>query len=482
MARNMSTHTQAAPLKINWTLIPLLAVGLLVPFAVVTYPLLTLVGIAALGLVLLGIFRPSWVVLAATMLMPLEYIFLPYAYYVLGYNVVSATSLILIASVGFGLRVLQRSIWIHWTPSLKAFVFFALWSYIGVIWSDYRLETVIRSLYWTTYVSLYAMLLTYMQDSRYRHRIMQAFALTGWFVVISALIMIPGSAGQRLEGLLGNPNSLSTTVIGASLGVFYLLFSAERQTRSLWVYTLLYVALGIICIAFSLSLGGLLAFFILVAGTLLSSRSPVYVLALVTVIAVGLVVDAQFLGLLEQASERLQTGGITLTGRIEIWRIVWRFIVANPILGYGSGTALHLVGIEYASLYNWATPERAVHNPFLEIWMENGIIGLTLYCSVLFLALYPFVKAVFWESARLSKRSKRLIFVILVVIFSYSLVWVKNGGATYDRTIYLMLALTTTLLSSIGITQPRHNRMKATPVISISETSARQSPLSGSVG
>ncbi len=65
-----------------------------------------------------------------------------------------------------------------------------------------------------------------------------------------------------------------------------------------------------------------------------------------------------------------KTGG---GGRMEIWMRVFRLIFASPVrflIGYGSGASVILAGI-------------ATHNHLLQIWLENGIVGLALYGAFL---------------------------------------------------------------------------------------------------
>src|SRR5271165_2487739 len=70
----------------------------------------------------------------------------------------------------------------------------------------------------------------------------------------------------------------------------------------------------------------------------------------------------------------------TFTGRTEIWKQVWRFIVERPVLGWGY--AAFWRGIEGQSFKVVAAVRFIVfhaHNGFLEIWLELGFLGLTLF-------------------------------------------------------------------------------------------------------
>ena len=70
----------------------------------------------------------------------------------------------------------------------------------------------------------------------------------------------------------------------------------------------------------------------------------------------------------------------TLSGRTEIWKQVWRFILQRPNLGWGY--AAFWRGVDGQS-FNVVAALRFVvfhaHNGFLEIWLELGLLGLVLF-------------------------------------------------------------------------------------------------------
>ncbi len=74
----------------------------------------------------------------------------------------------------------------------------------------------------------------------------------------------------------------------------------------------------------------------------------------------------------------------TFTGRTEIWKQVWRFILQRPVLGWGY--AAFWRGIEGESFKVVAVVRFIVfhaHNGFLEIWLELGFAGARSVCAQL---------------------------------------------------------------------------------------------------
>ncbi|MFY9936531.1 MAG: O-antigen ligase [Silvibacterium sp.] len=109
----------------------------------------------------------------------------------------------------------------------------------------------------------------------------------------------------------------------------------------------------------------------------LNDRSRV-VLAVATICLVAILASAiwHYLPLLLPMIGR----DATFSGRTEIWKQVWRFIMERPVLGWGY--AAFWRGIEGESFKVVAAVRFIVfhaHNGFLEIWLELGFLGLALF-------------------------------------------------------------------------------------------------------
>jgi O-antigen ligase len=77
---------------------------------------------------------------------------------------------------------------------------------------------------------------------------------------------------------------------------------------------------------------------------------------------------------------RLLGRDATLSGRTEIWKHVWPFILRRPLLGWGYAGFWR--GIQGES-FNLVAALRFIvfhaHNGYLEIWLELGILGLIFF-------------------------------------------------------------------------------------------------------
>ena len=72
----------------------------------------------------------------------------------------------------------------------------------------------------------------------------------------------------------------------------------------------------------------------------------------------------------------------SLTGRTEIWALVWIMILDKPFLGYGYGAFWR--GLEGPSEFIWRSfgmPLFYSHNGFLDLWLDVGLVGLVLFLA-----------------------------------------------------------------------------------------------------
>lgn len=76
--------------------------------------------------------------------------------------------------------------------------------------------------------------------------------------------------------------------------------------------------------------------------------------------------------------------------RLQIWQSAMGVIKRNPILGVGTGDASSELKEEFATrkYFDGYYDNLNAHNQFLEIWLENGIIGLLIFTGIFFYMLF----------------------------------------------------------------------------------------------
>jgi O-antigen ligase len=109
---------------------------------------------------------------------------------------------------------------------------------------------------------------------------------------------------------------------------------------------------------------------------------------------------ASFAGV--DARDRITTvqGG---SGRTDIWKIGWRMVEDKPVLGVGSGnfnvSSKHYLLIKPGAIerdeFIIDTPKVA-HNSYLQVLAELGVVGLTLFLSIIGFSIACALRAARW--------------------------------------------------------------------------------------
>jgi O-antigen ligase len=133
---------------------------------------------------------------------------------------------------------------------------------------------------------------------------------------------------------------------------------------------------------------------------------------------------------------------ITLSGRTELWSLVWDKILERPLLGYGySGFWLGLEG-ESASIWLATGSEvPAADNGFLDLWLSLGLVGVVVFVAGFSAA---FLRAAVWvRESRSSEGIWPCIFLTFVLLYSVSeSVFLRQNSTLWI--LYVSTVLSTT--------------------------------------
>ncbi|MGI8728731.1 MAG: O-antigen ligase family protein [Solirubrobacteraceae bacterium] len=221
-------------------------------------------------------------------------------------------------------------------------------------------------------------------------------ASTGLRPASSALETATYTEGRLQAG--GDPNYLAAGLVPAIV----LAGGLIATTRSILQRWGLMFAAGIITIglAATQSRGGLLAAITATVVALLVMRRHRLQVTAAIAICVGLI--GFWLAISPGAFERISNADGGGNGRADLWTVAWRVFSDHPFQGVG------LSGFEQASAAYVLQPGQltavalivddphVVHNSYLQLLAETGVIGLVLYLAVVLAAL-----AASWRAARL---------------------------------------------------------------------------------
>jgi O-antigen ligase len=264
-------------------------------------------------------------------------------------------------------------------------------------------------------------------------------------VVVSAFVT--GQAETRYAAPGVSHGDIAYALLLAIPMAWYLSLTT-RRTALVWAYRL-FVPFACFATLLTASRAGLLSmgFALLIIPATYRSLSGA---ARVTVAAVtGLAVVA-FLALTTLASgplARLATTGDELTSgtldqRTDLWAIGGRLMTQHPVLGLGAGGSKQAVSGQFYVA-------RGLHNTFLSIGVELGVIGIALFLVLGLAATYRALTRLPWLETRLAW--------VLLTIFLISLV-PRHGD--YFKSTYAILALFA-LMGEVLARSPRARRRTA---------------------
>lgn len=277
-------------------------------------------------------------------------------------------------------------------PQVGLVVVFVLWMALTLIWApvpDAAQETVVHLL---IAALVYLLVTTFVTEPRHARWLAAAF-VTGCALSIVAGLATSGlepvgdsatSVQGRLQGGVGDPNYLAAAIVPAIMLAAALASRRGRPVLRLGlVAAIVILALGL---AATQSRGGLISIAIVSVGALLLWRGRR--LAVASMIVVFAVTAVVWFSASPAAWERVTSADDGGSGRTDIWTVAWRIVDEHPAAGVGlsqfpvvSQDFLRQPGaIERGDLI--VNHGIKVHNVYLQLWVETGIVGLLLFLAV----------------------------------------------------------------------------------------------------
>jgi exopolysaccharide production protein ExoQ len=317
-------------------------------------------------------------------------------------------------------------------------------SILSVLWSVVPSVTIVRNiaLIGTSLFGLYL-------ASRYSLKEqLQLLSCSFGIVVVLSLVFVvifpkygvmAGTHTGKWRGIFTHKNVLGKVMILSSV-VFLLTALNERKNK-----LLLWSGLGvsILLLLMSNSSSSMISFTViaLIFLSIKALRLP-YILMIPNVFLLTTIGLLANLWLVNNASALLSSIGkdATLTGRVDLWPAVLDKIWQKPWLGYGfSGFWGGDWDSECAYVWNvtgWTPPN--AHNGLLDIWLDLGLLGLSLFILGF---LFNLVKGLIW--VRISKTADAFWPIMYVIYF-----WLSNqteSALLRQNEIYWLLYVTVVL-------------------------------------
>lgn len=319
-----------------------------------------------------------------------------------------ALSIVSMIFVGQAFIILFYALWLpriyyngRWTiRPTKAIIFpaaIAFYSLASTIWSVHPGMTVRAATQFSSVICCALIISRVVRPATVIKGITLGMCIALSFILITSG---PINTGEALVGGLGSKNQVGAN---AQIGVYCALL-CFFMLKNYWQKVVIALpALGLcgLCLLLSESATSnvsLLAtiIIILVLYTLARFSKQLRVIAYIgTILLVAVIATASISNNLEEAGLKATGKDITLTGRTFLWQEGIRTGMQNPILGYGLG-AFWVPGTPEAEkiwykFHIFGKSGFHFHNLFINIFVELGIVGLTLWALMY---LYTCVKSV----------------------------------------------------------------------------------------
>jgi O-antigen ligase len=273
----------------------------------------------------------------------------------------------------------------RWRAFHVAALLFVIWAGIGV-WTLGN-PGIPQKFY--TFVQLFAVLWIIWELARSVNRVralLTAFVL-GAFVPAVATILLylrVGSAMRRFSAGGADANSLAMTLALALPMAWYLSLTTDRPMLR-WVCRA-YVPVGLFAAALTGSRGGMIAMMVaLLVVPLTMKLSPRRLMAAILLLGLSGALVMAYVP--DTLIERLSSTGQSLEGgsyggRFKFWVAGVHAFTRQPLMGYGVGGFVSAITPELGS------QALVAHNSFLSVLVEEGLVGLILYLSMLLSVFY----------------------------------------------------------------------------------------------
>jgi putative inorganic carbon (hco3(-)) transporter len=350
--------------------------------------------------------------------------------------------LLVLALVAWIFGVITRKEKIKWFPTSILTLVFLGWAMISLLWAN---DIIVSAQQFQVYLSrfiIFMLLIPIEINSRQRlNEFMKVVALVGLVLVLASIwiLLTKGySPGVRFTIFNVNENMVGVAAMLTLAGV---LWQAVQPRAHKWLWNLLagaYLLFAIGITAISGSRGSTISLMVTIAVFFLwKSTRRWAILALIFLLIAVILFPAMFTTMVERFL--LTQGDTLMNGREFTWQASWKVIETTPLIGVGIGGARFAIIPYLSHLLSDQLTGAAVHNPILTIWVETGLIGLLIYLSIPFSAIFSYVAN--FRTARREEDKWILPYfaIITSIACGYLFSWYVGGGLQADFSYFLIL-------------------------------------------
>ena len=275
------------------------------------------------------------------------------------------------------------------SKQFRLFIYFLIIMIIGVPFSYYRSASLKDILNYGSIHVLFFLLFYQLVNSIQKIRLLLFSCCCGASIyAIFVLVLGEFSQGRIAYGNMFDPNDIAFFII--CFIAFNLLFLSKDNTSFVKLISIANLIICVIVLLKSGSRSGFLACSTLFAYLFFVKTTTVNI-SLVKKLVLAMTVIVVLLSF-NMLSERYRTildvqddYNVTAeTGRITIWKIGLRLMMAKPLTGVGMNRFNEGVGRDREARGLLSTQWQAPHNSIVQVGAETGVFGLLLFCVMSF--------------------------------------------------------------------------------------------------
>lgn len=275
------------------------------------------------------------------------------------------------------------------------------WILLGLTWAESQSDVMTALSRYIPNVALIPIVYTAARDRRGAMAVMVGLVIGALISVVYGLAN-PGEEEARLEGSALDPNELASVLVaGVALSAAFVANAKRGSIGRLAAFSAVFLC--VLGIFLTVSRGGLIALAVaLIASIFLAGRwRPLAFVATILIACGGFYYFAVLAP--PEARERIATtsqGESELKqGRTTIWKVAERIVEAKPVTGVGANNfqdSARRYLLEPGALARTdliiSTP-RVVHNTWLGIAAELGLVGLGMFVVIVLFCVGSAIKA-----------------------------------------------------------------------------------------
>ena len=322
------------------------------------------------------------------------------------------------------------------------------WVTISAVWAEIPGSALGAALRWIPNLALLAIVYAAVRRPQHVRWIFVLFVI-GAFLSVAAGALT-GTAdpetGARLGGSGVNPNGLGELLAVAVIfgGGMAACREFSGVARALALSS---AGLALILLLLTASRGALLGLLAaLLLAPLMIGPGRRFAALLLAVLAAGCAGTYLVAFAPAETTEHLFASDSSGSGRTDIWKVGWRMVEANAIVGvgadnFGNSTIHYLLEPGTIPRSEFIVDEQKVaHNIYLQVLAELGLVGLTLFLGILTLSLGAAVKAARGFAQR-GERSLELLTRALLLALTAILVSEFFGSGLYSKQMWVLLGM-----------------------------------------